>query len=197
MKEHQRFRLFFAWDFAREERWINRMARDRGWMLKRVGFCRYVFEEDTPGTWYYRLELQRRSVQDAAEKQYLRAIHASEVCRNGDWSYYRRAAADGPFASYACCDSKLRYLRPLYRRYLVLGAAVYAALAMDLSAFLSRPMTRLHAVVLGVVLLVSLGYTVGLTRFHFTLKHLRHGAAEEAQPCRKEPGEDAPRGKDR
>ena len=179
MKEHVRFRLFFAWDFAREEQWINRMARDKGLHLVRVGCCRYIFEEGARSAYRYRLELLRRSPRDEAEKQYLRAIDAEEVCRNGDWGYYRIPVERGAFAQYACCDSKLQYLRPVYRRYVVFGAAVYVALAMDRSAFLHLPMTPLHAVVLAALTLLALSFTVGVTRFHRVLKGLRRGAAEE------------------
>ena len=125
------------------------------------------------------MQLLRRSPRDEAEKQYLRAIDAEEVCRNGDWGYYRIPVERGAFAQYACCDSKLQYLRPVYRRYVVFGAAVYVALAMDMSAFLHLPMTPLHAVVLAALTLLALSFTVGVTRFHRVLKGLRRGAAEE------------------
>lgn len=179
MREHHRFRLFFTWDFQREENWINRMAREKGLHLIRVGCCHYVFEEGAKGAYLYRLELLRRSPRDEAEKQYLRSIAAEEVCRNGEWGYYRIPAERGPFAQYACCDSKLRHLRPVYRRYVVFGAAVYVALAMDMSAFLNLEMTPLHAAVLAALTLLALGFTLGLTRFHMVMKKLRCSAAEE------------------
>ena len=179
MKEKQCFRVFFAWDFAREEAWINRMSRDKGLQLKRVGFCRYIFEEGTRGAYRYRLELLRRVPEDCAEKQYLRTIQAEEVCRNGDWGYYRLSADQGPFAAYSCAASKLRYLQGLYRRYLFFGAAVYAALILDMAAFQGLPPSVPHAVALAALLLLALGYTVGLTRFHLTLGRLRETAAAE------------------
>ena len=79
MKEHHRFRLFFAWDFQREEDWINRLSRDKGLQLERVGCCHYVFAEREKGAYTYRLELLRRTACDAAEKRYLQAVHAQEV----------------------------------------------------------------------------------------------------------------------
>lgn len=179
MKQHHRFRLFFAWEFAREEAWVNRLSREKGLQLERVGFCHYVFEEGEKGAYLYRLELLRRTSRDEAEKQYLRSVGAEEVCRNGDWGYYRIPSSGGPFASYACADSKLQYLKGIYRYYLVFGAAVYIALAMDMSAFLPARMTPLHAVVLVVLTALALGYTIGLTRFHLVLRKLRREAAEE------------------
>ena len=179
MKEYHRFRIFFAWDFQREEAWINRLSREKGLQLKRVGFCHYVFEEGEKGAYLYRLELLRRTPRDEAEKHYLRAAGAEEVCRNGEWGYYRIHAKNGPFAQYACCDSKLRSLSPVYRRYLIFGAAIYAALVIDMSAFLSEAMTPLHAVALIFLTVLALGFTIGLTRFHIVLKLLRKGAARE------------------
>ena len=45
MKEHHRFRLFFAWDFQREEDWINRLSRDEGLQRERAACGHYVFAE--------------------------------------------------------------------------------------------------------------------------------------------------------
>ncbi len=179
MGEKQRFRVFFAWDFAREEAWINRMSGDKGLQLRRVGFCRYVFEEGEKGAYRYRLELLRRVPEDDAEKQYLRTVQAEEVCRNGDWGYYRLPAAQGSFAAYSCAASKLRYLQKLYRWYLAFGAAVYLALILDMTAFQGLPLSAPHAIALGALLLLALGYTVGLTRFYLTLRRLKETAAEE------------------
>ncbi len=49
-------KIFFLWEYEKEEAWINRMANE-GWMLIHTGFRKYVFEKGTPGTYTYRLEL--------------------------------------------------------------------------------------------------------------------------------------------
>ena len=49
-------RLFWAWDFDREEDWLNAWAA-RGLALVDVCGIRYVFEEGAPGEYEYRLEL--------------------------------------------------------------------------------------------------------------------------------------------
>ena len=41
-------KLFWAWEFDREEKWLNDMSA-KGLQLTDVGFCRYVFETGTPG----------------------------------------------------------------------------------------------------------------------------------------------------
>ena len=185
MGTHHRFRLFFVWHFQREEAWINRLSREKGWQLLRVGCCHYVFEEGQKGAWQYRLELRRRAGCDEAEKHYLRAVGAEEVCRNGEWSYYRIAASPAGLARYACCASKLAYLRPVYRWYLFFGALVYLGLAVDMSAFLAESMTPLHAAALALLTALALWFTVELTRFSRVLRRLRAGAAEE-QALRRE-----------
>ena len=179
MREYRRFRLFFAWDYRREEVWINRMAQTRGWQLKEVGLCRYVFEPGERGAYLYRLELLRRVSEDEAEKHYLRTVGAEEVCRNGDWGYYRISAARGPFSQYVCCRSKLRYLQGIWRQYVAFCAAVYVALGIEMSAFLGAVMTAPHLLVLSALTLLALGASVGLTRFHLELRRLRRGAREE------------------
>ena len=179
MREYHRFRSFFAWEFEKEEKWINKLAMEKGLYLQRVGCCHYVFQQGEKGKYIYRLELLRRTAKDEAEKQYLRTIGAEEVCRNGDWEYYRIPAAEGPFAQYACCDSKLNYLKPVYIRYLIFGIAVYIALAMDMTAFLAEKMTPLYVAVLTLLTVVAFIFTIGLTSFSRVLKRLKKGAQEE------------------
>lgn len=41
-------KVFAVWDFDKEEEWLNSMAQE-GWALKKVGFCKYVFERTEPG----------------------------------------------------------------------------------------------------------------------------------------------------
>lgn len=47
---------FWAWDFDKEEKWLNEMAA-KGLALNSVGFCKYGFDECLPGEYNVRLEL--------------------------------------------------------------------------------------------------------------------------------------------
>ena len=49
-------RVFFVWDFEKEERWLNEMALS-GWLLDKIGFCSYEFIRCTPGEYTIRLEM--------------------------------------------------------------------------------------------------------------------------------------------
>lgn len=52
-------KVFFAWDFDKEERWLNEMAA-KGFVLVAVGLCRYEFEDCIPGG--YKIRIDRKSV---------------------------------------------------------------------------------------------------------------------------------------
>ena len=51
------YKLWFVWDYDKEERWLNEMASN-GWALVDVGFCRYTFERSEPGEYSIRLEMR-------------------------------------------------------------------------------------------------------------------------------------------
>ena len=61
-------RLFWAWDFDREEDWLNAWAA-RGWALVDVCGFRYVFEESAPGEYEYRLELLEHATSNAESRR--------------------------------------------------------------------------------------------------------------------------------
>ena len=57
-------KVFFAWDFDKEEKWLNELAA-KGLSLIGVGLFRYEFEETLPGEYSYKLELLEKI--DSAE----------------------------------------------------------------------------------------------------------------------------------
>ena len=50
-------KVFWVWDFEKEERWLNTMAQS-GWVLEKVGFCVYHFAACAPGEYTVRLEMR-------------------------------------------------------------------------------------------------------------------------------------------
>lgn len=48
-------KVFWVWEFEKEERWLNEMAQE-GWALKKASFCTYVFEKTEPGEYIIRVE---------------------------------------------------------------------------------------------------------------------------------------------
>ena len=50
---------FWAWDFEKEEQWLNAMANS-GWLLDGVGWCTFHFVACEPGAYTVRLEMRDR-----------------------------------------------------------------------------------------------------------------------------------------
>ena len=75
-----RLRLFWAWDAPKEEKWLEKMARD-GWLLTRGGI-RFHFVRATPAECRYRLDYRTES--GPALSEYLNLCHDAgwqHVCR--------------------------------------------------------------------------------------------------------------------
>ncbi len=109
----------WAWDFEKEERWLNEMAMD-GWALCEVGFCRYVFERTEPGEYIIRLELHPH------DDRYIEFMHdtGAEVAgRIFAWVYFRRKSELGAFDIFSDIDSKIEHLNKIGRMLAIIGGA--------------------------------------------------------------------------
>ena len=49
-------RVFWEWDFEKEERWLNEMAMN-GWALEKAYFATYIFAPCEPGEYIFRMEM--------------------------------------------------------------------------------------------------------------------------------------------
>ena len=122
-------KLFWAWDFDREEDWLGDMAA-QGWGLVSVGFCRYTFEPCRPGEYGCRLELLADPLGDPKSQEYLEFLAEAGVEYVGHlfrWVYLRKRTDDGPFELFSDTDSRIRHLRRIL-------ALVLPILALNLLA---------------------------------------------------------------
>lgn len=104
---------FWVWDFDKEEQWLNEMAA-KGLALVGAGFCRYDFEECTPGEYQVRLELLENQLAHAESQKYVQFIESTGAEQVGNyfrWVYFRKKAADGPFDLYSDLDSRIKHLK--------------------------------------------------------------------------------------
>lgn len=77
MKEKKTvFKLFFVWDFEKEERWLNEMAQE-GWVLDNTGFSFYTFVRCEPGEYIIRLEMNPSSDYRAFVRNWVQNISAA------------------------------------------------------------------------------------------------------------------------
>ena len=93
MMEKKVRRLFWAWEFDKEEKWLNEMAQE-GWLLDGVGLCTYRFAACEPGEYTVRLEMH---LFDQKYIDFMKETGAQYVGRCMQWMYFRKKAADGAF----------------------------------------------------------------------------------------------------
>jgi hypothetical protein len=99
MKTKNVRKIFFLWEYEKEENWINQMAED-GWMLIRTGFRKYVFEKGTPGEYTYRLELLEKDMHSPESRSYLDFLRETGIEVVGEcinWVYLRCKTDDCRF----------------------------------------------------------------------------------------------------
>lgn len=112
---HTVHKLFIATQYAEEEKWLNEMS-EKGLALIHAGFCKYIFEDEEPGKYTYRIELLDNWHFTAKSKSYLLFLedagieHIASIFR---WVYLRKKTEDGPFTLYSDVDSAIRYFRRL------------------------------------------------------------------------------------
>lgn len=88
-------RWFWAWDAAKEERWLESMARE-GWHLVSGGIV-FRFVKGAPAEVRYRLDW--RTGTNAALKEYFdlcRDAGWQRVCSFGSWYYFRATDPSAP-----------------------------------------------------------------------------------------------------
>lgn len=111
--KHTVYKIFTIGAYEKEEKWLNEMAA-KGMILTDVGFCRYVFEEGTPGEYTYRLELLNHLPSHIESVSYLKFLEDTGVEHVGSylrWVYLRKKVQDGTFELYSDVDSKIKHYK--------------------------------------------------------------------------------------
>lgn len=109
----------WVWDFDKEEHGLNTMAQ-QGWVLDRVGFCRYEFVRCEPGAYIVRLEMREH---DEGYLSFMTDTGAEYVGRMAKWIYFRRKAEYGPFDIFSDLDSRLAHLKKISWMLRIVGIA--------------------------------------------------------------------------
>ena len=112
-------KCLFVWDFEKEERWLNEMADD-GWMLEKVGFCRYTFVPCEPGSYTIRLEMHDKDMKYIAELEDTGAEYVGNVW---SWLYFRKKKEFGAFDLFSDRKERIEHLDRIGKMLLCLGAA--------------------------------------------------------------------------
>lgn len=102
-------KLFWIWEFEKEERWLNEMAQE-GWALAQAGFCTYTFEKTEPGEYIVRLE---RIDNSPKFQSFMEELGAEAVGNCVNWAYFRRKAELGEFNMFSDIDSRVEHLNKI------------------------------------------------------------------------------------
>ncbi|MBE5793858.1 MAG: DUF2812 domain-containing protein [Clostridiales bacterium] len=113
---------FWAWDFDKEEEWLENMARN-GWVLDGVGFCTYHFIKSEPGEYSVRLQYLPIAEENTDYTNLLEESGAERVGRMVQWVYYRKKTADGPFQLFSDLDSRITHLDKIAKLMLIVAGA--------------------------------------------------------------------------
>ena len=151
---------FWAWDFDKEEKWLNEMAA-KGLALVAIGLCRYTFEECLPGEYNIRLELLENVPSHAESERYIKFLEETGAEYLGSitrWVYFRKKTDCGEFNLFSDNSSRIKHLNRLLR---LLGVLALSELCIGFSNIsLSIGSDRVYNISGGVVC-VCLGLLIG------------------------------------
>lgn len=164
---------FWAWDFDKEEKWLNEMAA-KGLALISVGFCRYEFEDCVPGEYKICLELlesRLTSVEETKCIEFLEETGAEHVGTYHRWQYFRKRGAGEPFKLFSDYASRIEHLTRVIRFIAILwGINLFSGCYNLFFYFVCNSQANL----IGIVnLLIAALITVGLLRLLCKRKKLK------------------------
>ncbi|MDO5688975.1 MAG: DUF2812 domain-containing protein [Tissierellia bacterium] len=105
-------KLFWVWDFDKEEKWLNEMAA-KGLCLTSAGFWTYEFEDCTPASYTIRLELLDKWPNHPESQKYIQFVEetgAEQISSVLRWVYFRKKTEDGVFDIFSDFDSRIQHL---------------------------------------------------------------------------------------
>ena len=110
---------FWVWEFEKEEQWLNSMAQS-GWVLDKLGLCKYEFIASEPGEYTVRLEMHDH---DPAYIDFMAETGAEYVGRMVKWIFFRKKVSDGAFDIFSDIDSRIAHLDKIGKMLGIVGGA--------------------------------------------------------------------------
>ena len=102
---------FWAWEFEKEEEWLNSMAA-KGLVLISTGLFKYEFDQCLPGEYTIRLELLENHPMHAESQQYISFLEETGAEHIGGllrWVYFRKKTSEGTFDLYSDINSRIKH----------------------------------------------------------------------------------------
>ena len=146
-------KIFWAWEFEKEERWLNQMAQE-GWALQNAGFSTFTFEKCEPGEYIVRMAM----LDDSSNfKEFMEEMDAEKVGACMRWVYFRRKADLGTFNMFSDIDSRVAQLDRISKQLFLIcianivigltaisGGRSYAFVNLLCAALLAYGLGRIH-----------------------------------------------------
>lgn len=107
------YRLNFIWEFDKEEKWLNEMAK-KGWRLTNYFFCKYDFESCDAGEYEYKIQLLDEVANSAKSADYLGFLNdmgISVVSKWFRWVYLEKKADGNGFEIFSDRNSRLKHIK--------------------------------------------------------------------------------------
>ena len=104
---------FGAWEFDKEDQWLNDMAA-KGKALVSARYATYEFEDSEPGEYAIRLEMLEHMPTTPEGQQYIAFVEetgAEYLGRVAKWVYFRKKTADGPFELHSDNATRMKHLK--------------------------------------------------------------------------------------
>lgn len=167
---------YWAWDFEKQEKWLNEMSA-KGLQLIGVGFCcKYVFEEGTPGEYNYHIELLKKNPSHPESIVYIHFIEDTGIEHIGaadKWVYFRKKTSDGMFDLFSDLDSRISHLKRIRRLFLWLFPLEIWVLSSNIltAIKLGSWLNVIGAALLGVILVLL---SIETIKIILKIRHLKN-----------------------
>jgi hypothetical protein len=110
-------KFFWIWQFEKEEKWLNDMAKEGKILSAETKFCKYVFEDCEPGEYEVRMVFIDKPMREAVEYiKLLQETGAEKIGRSYGKHYFRRKSSLGEFTLFSDIDSRISYIDTLLVR---------------------------------------------------------------------------------
>lgn len=117
MKEKIVRKWFWVWEFEKEEKWLDEMAK-QGWVLDGTGFCKYKFVPCEPGEYTVRLELMQWHPHSEQGQEYISFVEETGAEFVGNymrWAFFRRNTKNGSFDLFSDINSRIKHLEGIMK----------------------------------------------------------------------------------
>lgn len=105
-------KLFWIWDYEKEEKWLNEMAA-KGLSLISVKLLTYEFEDTLPGEYHICVQVLEHTPRHLETEKYIQFLEETGVQHVGTCIrqvYFRKKTADGPFELFSDYASRIKHL---------------------------------------------------------------------------------------